>query len=168
MCGIGLPESLAFFARDCTIHTTSSRGSASLPNSIQLVCAGEQLVSERDKSIRAAALGTLEILHGAEGSAAAWRVIGSISSQQRSLIEERFRHSEKQAARATAASRQATGSSASSSQRTTDDAEVPYGRCRPCTLLACQAAEDAAAHCPRCHPECLATLALAFSHKCLL
>ena len=98
------------------------------------MCAREQLVSERDKSIRAAALGTLEILHGAEGSAAAWRVIGSISNQQRSLIEERFRHSEKQAARATAASRQATGSSASSSQRTTDDAEVPCGRCRPPAL----------------------------------
>ncbi|KAK9818850.1 hypothetical protein WJX81_005118, partial [Elliptochloris bilobata] len=83
-----------------------------------------QLVSERDKGIRAAALGTLELLHSAEGSAAAWRAIGSISDQQRSLIEERFRHSEKQAARAAAASRQATGLSAGSSQRTTDDAEV--------------------------------------------
>ena len=93
---------------------------------------GAQLVSERDKGIRAAALRTLELLHSAEGGAAAWRAIGSVSDQQRSLIEERFRHSEKQAARA-AASRTATGSSAGTSQRTTEDAEAaaPYVRRDP-------------------------------------
>ena len=96
---------------------------------------GPQLVSERDKGIRAAALGTLELLHSAEGGAAAWRAIGSVSDQQRSLIEERFRHSEKLAARA-AASRQATVSGAGTSQRTTEDEEVavPPARRGPAML----------------------------------
>ena len=132
------------------------------------MCAGEQLVSERDKSIRAAALGTLEILHGAEGSAAAWRMIGSISNQQRSLIEERFRHSEKQATRATAASRQATGSSASSSQRTTDDAEVPYGRCRPLHSACLQSSGECRSTLCQVPSRVPCHSCLAFSHKCLL
>lgn len=110
---------------------------------------GAQLVSERDKGIRAAALGTLELLHSAEGGAAAWRAIGSVSDQQRSLIEERFRHSEKQAARA-AASRQATGSSAGTSQRTTEDAEAaaPYVRRDPAVFPGtCQPAGSTSQEC---------------------
>jgi hypothetical protein len=98
------------------------------------MCTGAaQLVSERDKGIRAAALGTLEALHAGEGAVAAWRAIGPVSDQQRSLIEERFRHADKQAARAAAAARAGAGASAGSSARSTEDGEAPAPAawCRP-------------------------------------
>lgn len=49
-------------------------------------------MAERDKALRSAVLGALEILAHREGEAAVWAAIGNVSSQQRSLIEERFKH----------------------------------------------------------------------------
>ncbi len=52
-------------------------------------------MSDRDKATRAAALGTLEIVYLSEGQAV-WKMCGHISDQQRSLIEERFKYTDKQ------------------------------------------------------------------------
>lgn len=54
-------------------------------------------MSERDKALRSAALGALEILYKAEGEGAVWAHAGQLSDQQRSLIEERFKFAAKQA-----------------------------------------------------------------------
>ena len=51
--------------------------------------------SERDKATRAAALGTLEIGYKSEGQAI-WSSLGRLSDQQQSLIEERFKYTDKQ------------------------------------------------------------------------
>jgi hypothetical protein len=55
------------------------------------------MVSERDKGMRAAALSMLARLHAAVGAAATWSLLGPLSGQQRSLIEERFKHKERHA-----------------------------------------------------------------------
>lgn len=57
------------------------------------------MVTERDKSLRLAVLDTLEILYKMEGEAAVWGQVGSLNGQQKSLIEERFKTVDKQAAR---------------------------------------------------------------------
>ena len=49
------------------------------------------MVTERDKSLRLSILDTLEILYKREGEAAAWSLVGSLNSQQKSLVEERFK-----------------------------------------------------------------------------
>jgi hypothetical protein len=47
-----------------------------------------QLVADRDKATRAAALGTLGVVYLQEGPAI-WKGLGQLSDQQRSLIEVR-------------------------------------------------------------------------------
>lgn len=54
-----------------------------------------QIVSDRDKATRAAALGTLEVAYLSEGQAI-WSMLGHLSDQQHSLIEERFKYTDKQ------------------------------------------------------------------------
>ena len=54
-----------------------------------------QIVSDRDKATRAAALGTLEVAYLSEGQAI-WSKLGRLSDQQHSLIEERFKYTDKQ------------------------------------------------------------------------
>lgn len=54
-----------------------------------------QIVSDRDKATRAAALGTLEVAYRSEGQAI-WSMLGRLSDQQHSLIEERFKYTDKQ------------------------------------------------------------------------
>ncbi|KAK9795603.1 hypothetical protein WJX73_007429 [Symbiochloris irregularis] len=58
-----------------------------------------QMVSERDAATRTAVLRTLEALYLAEGPEMAWECIGDVSSQQRSLIQERFKYVDRQAQR---------------------------------------------------------------------
>ncbi|KAL0028272.1 hypothetical protein WJX79_006476 [Trebouxia sp. C0005] len=57
-----------------------------------------QIVSDRDKATRAAALGTLELVYMSEGQAI-WSMLGRLSDQQQSLLEERFKYTDKQATR---------------------------------------------------------------------
>lgn len=57
------------------------------------------MVTERDKSVRLAVLDTLELMFKLEGEACVWSQVGNLNSQQRSLIEERFKSVSKQAAR---------------------------------------------------------------------
>lgn len=54
-----------------------------------------QIVSDRDKATRAAALSTLEVVYLSEGQAI-WNMLGRLSDQQHSLIEERFKYTDKQ------------------------------------------------------------------------
>ncbi len=54
-----------------------------------------QIVSDRDKATRAAALGTLELVYMSEGQAI-WSMLGRLSDQQQSLLEERFKYTDKQ------------------------------------------------------------------------
>ncbi len=56
-----------------------------------------QLVTDRDKGVRAAALGVMEVAYRQEGPAALWKLLGRVSDQQRSLIEERLKYTDKQA-----------------------------------------------------------------------
>ena len=58
-----------------------------------------QMVTERDKSLRLAVLDTLEALYKLEGEATVWIQVGSLNSQQKSLIEERFKAVSRQAAK---------------------------------------------------------------------
>ena len=58
-------------------------------------CMRAQMVSDRDKGMRAAALAILERLHAAVGAHSAWSLLGPLKDQQRSLIEERIRHRER-------------------------------------------------------------------------
>lgn len=52
-------------------------------------------MSDRDKATRAAALSTLEIVYMSEGQAI-WSMLGHLTDQQQSLIEERFKYTDKQ------------------------------------------------------------------------
>ncbi len=52
-------------------------------------------MSDRDKATRAAALGTLELVYMSE-SQAIWSMLGRLSDQQQSLLEERFKYTDKQ------------------------------------------------------------------------
>lgn len=54
-----------------------------------------QIVSDRDKATRAAALNTLELVYMSEGQAI-WSMLGHLSDQQHSLLEERFKYTDKQ------------------------------------------------------------------------
>lgn len=47
--------------------------------------------------MRAAALGVMEVAYRQEGPAALWKLVGRLSDQQRSLIEERLKYTDKQA-----------------------------------------------------------------------
>ena len=47
------------------------------------------MVTERDKALRSAVLGTLAVLYQQEGEATVWAQCGRLSDQQRSLIEVR-------------------------------------------------------------------------------
>jgi hypothetical protein len=58
-----------------------------------------QMVTERDKAMRAAALAAVEALYLAEGPAVVWGQLGKLTDQQRSLIEERLKYTERAAAR---------------------------------------------------------------------
>lgn len=55
-----------------------------------------QMVSERDSGVRAAALNVIEKLYLLTGSAATWTLLGQLSPQQHSLIEERLKYKDKQ------------------------------------------------------------------------
>lgn len=57
-----------------------------------------QLVTDRDRGVRAAALGVMEVAYRQEGPAALWKLVGRLSDQQRSLVEERLKYTDKQAA----------------------------------------------------------------------
>lgn len=57
-----------------------------------------QIVSDRDKATRAAALGTLELVYMSEGQAI-WSMLGRLSDQQQSLLEERFKYTDRQVLR---------------------------------------------------------------------
>ena len=57
-----------------------------------------QLVTDRDRGVRAAALGVMEVAYRQEGPAALWKLLGRLSDQQRSLVEERLKYTDKQAA----------------------------------------------------------------------
>ena len=70
-------------------HATWQRDSSEPP------CFVMQIVSDRDKATRAAALGTLEVAYLSEGQAI-WSMLGRLSDQQHSLIEERFKYTDKQ------------------------------------------------------------------------
>lgn len=51
-------------------------------------------VSERDKALRQACLGALEIVYDYEGSKI-WNNLGKLNDQQKSIVEERFKYREK-------------------------------------------------------------------------
>jgi hypothetical protein len=57
-----------------------------------------QLVTDKDRGVRAAALGVMEVAYRQEGPAALWKLVGRLSDQQRSLVEERLKYTDKQAA----------------------------------------------------------------------
>ncbi|GMH42322.1 hypothetical protein BSKO_10241 [Bryopsis sp. KO-2023] len=57
-----------------------------------------QAVSARDKAFRQATLGTLEVIYDFEGEAI-WKLLGRLTDQQRSLIEERLKVRTKQLAK---------------------------------------------------------------------
>ena len=59
-------------------------------------CGVGQMVSERDAGVRAAALNVIEKLYLLTGSAATWTLLGQLSPQQHSLIEERLKYKDKQ------------------------------------------------------------------------
>ena len=54
-----------------------------------------QMVSDRDKGVRAAALALLQTLYQLAGPSQTWGLLGKLTSQQHSLIEERFKHRDK-------------------------------------------------------------------------
>lgn len=54
-----------------------------------------QMVSDRDKGVRAASLALLQTLYQLAGPSQTWGLLGKLTSQQHSLIEERFKHREK-------------------------------------------------------------------------
>ena len=56
-----------------------------------------QLVTDKDRGVRAAALGVMEVAYRQEGPAALWKLVGRLSDQQHSLIEERLKYTDKQA-----------------------------------------------------------------------
>lgn len=58
-----------------------------------------QMMVERDKSLRAAALAFVEALYVSEGPTTLWSAFGKLSDQQKSLIQERLKYLEKGAAR---------------------------------------------------------------------
>ena len=58
------------------------------------------MVSDRDKGVRAAALALLQTLYQLAGPSQTWGLLGKLTSQQQSLIEERFKHREKSSASA--------------------------------------------------------------------
>lgn len=58
-----------------------------------------KLVGERDKALRGAALSTLAVVYTSEGDAI-WKQLGTLSAPQQSLIEDRFRFTEKEVLRA--------------------------------------------------------------------
>ncbi len=57
------------------------------------------MIVERDKSIRAAALGVVEALYVSEGPGVLWSQFNKLTEQQKSLVEERLKYLEKAAAR---------------------------------------------------------------------
>ena len=54
-----------------------------------------QMVSDRDKAVRAAALALLQTLYQLAGPSQTWGLLGKLTGQQHSLIEERFKHRDK-------------------------------------------------------------------------
>lgn len=54
-----------------------------------------QMVSDRDKAVRAAALALLQTLYQLAGPSQTWNLLGKLMNQQHSLIEERFRQRDK-------------------------------------------------------------------------
>ncbi|KAL3133794.1 hypothetical protein ABBQ32_008271 [Trebouxia sp. C0010 RCD-2024] len=84
-------EAIAEIIHDEGVHVADKARHKPLP-------ALAQIVSDRDKATRAAALGTLEVAYLSEGQAI-WSMLGRLSDQQHSLIEERFKYTDKQATR---------------------------------------------------------------------
>ena len=69
-----------------------------------------QLVSERDQATRGAALAALETAWGQVGQDL-WPLLGHLTDQQRSLIEERLKFADRGAAAAAAAAERSAGPS---------------------------------------------------------
>ena len=55
-----------------------------------------QLVSDRDKATRSAVLGALEAVYMQEGPSGFWDMLGRLNDQQKSLISERLKYTDKQ------------------------------------------------------------------------
>jgi len=62
-----------------------------VPPLVVTECQFLQMVTERDKALRSAVLGTLAVLYQQEGEATVWAQCGRLSDQQKSLIEVRAR-----------------------------------------------------------------------------
>ena len=58
------------------------------------------MVSDRDKGVRAAALALLQTLYQLAGPSQTWDLLGKLTNQQQSLVEERFKHRERSSASA--------------------------------------------------------------------
>ncbi|KAL0039701.1 hypothetical protein WJX77_005628 [Trebouxia sp. C0004] len=84
-------EAIGEIVQDEGVHVVDKARHKPLP-------ALAQIVSDRDKTTRAAALGTLELVYMSEGQAI-WSMLGRLSDQQQSLLEERFKYTDKQATR---------------------------------------------------------------------
>lgn len=68
------------------------------PKQTDLLGMVARLVSERDNTLRGAALVTLEVVYSIEADGI-WKHIGKLTDQQRSLIEERFKYTDKELAK---------------------------------------------------------------------
>ena len=75
-----------------------------------------QMVSDRDKAVRAAALALLQTLYQLAGPSQTWGLLGRLNGQQHSLIEERFKHRDR-------------GTSAPSAQPKSPSAAEPTAGC---------------------------------------
>ncbi len=76
------------------------------------------MVSDRDKAVRAAALALLQTLYQLAGPSQTWGLLGKLTGQQHSLIEERFKHRDK-------------GTTAPSAQPKSPSATEPTAGCDP-------------------------------------
>ncbi len=53
-------------------------------------------MSDRDKATRSAVLGALEAVYMQEGPSGFWEMLGHLNDQQKSLISERLKYTDKQ------------------------------------------------------------------------
>jgi hypothetical protein len=107
-----------------------------------------QMVTERDKALRSAVLGTLAVLYQQEGEATVWSQCSRLSDQQKSLIEERFKHASKNPAKAPSQKNKRLEGNGNASEHSEPPSPQPsrVPRCRaflnpwdhadPCTLQA--------------------------------
>ena len=89
-----LPEDPGCSGSTCAATWCLSLLFVSLPLTL-LVCR-LQLVSDRDKATRSAVLGALEAVYMQEGPSGFWDMLGRLNDQQKSLISERLKYTDKQ------------------------------------------------------------------------